>query len=203
MRIATYRSPCSAWRRAVILATRLLSITRVPDRGMPTVVVTYRCHALSGARIAGRSDGSAAAEAFPGASQHLKLVEGQPRVGQPAGVALVPQGCRGDVVVQQLVPPARAPAQRLDGDPQVGTEPDWVRKVPPVHAEALLAVVQPVRSEHLRQPEVRGGIGAVAGARDVKVPGPPEVILGAGAADRRQFAVPVKVELDLALAPPA
>ena len=37
----------------------------------------------------------------------------------------------------------------------------------------------------------------------LEIPGAAEVVLGAGPADRRPFAVAIEVELDLALAPPA
>lgn len=43
-------------------------------------------------------------------------------------------------------------------------EADRVRQVPAVHAEALLAVVEAVRSQHLVQPEIGRGVGGGAAA---------------------------------------
>ena len=75
--------------------------------------------------------------------------------------------------------------------------------MPAVHPEPLLADVQPVGADDLRHPEIRRRELCVARARDVEVPCAAEVVLGAGARDRRIFRVVVEVELDLALAPPS
>src|SRR5256885_3437939 len=75
--------------------------------------------------------------------------------------------------------------------------------MPAVHAEPLLAAVAPVRAQNLMQAKERRGVRGVSRAGDVEVPGAAEVVLGAGAADRRELLVTVQVELDLALAPPA
>src|SRR5262249_53106961 len=75
--------------------------------------------------------------------------------------------------------------------------------MPAVHAEPLLAAVEPVRSQQLVQAKERRGVRGVPLAGDVEVPGSAEVVLGPGAADRRELRVAVEVELDLALAPPA
>src|SRR5215467_12299252 len=75
--------------------------------------------------------------------------------------------------------------------------------MPAVHAEPLLAAIQAIRAQDLRQAEVGRAVRAVALAPHVEVPGAAEVVLGAGAADRGELLVAVEVELDLALAPPA
>ena len=84
-----------------------------------------------------------------------------------------------------------------------GGEGDRVRDVPAVHPEPLLAGVQAVGLDHLVQSEVGRAVRGVALAGHVEVPGPAEVVLGAGAADGRELLVVVEVELHLALAPPA
>src|SRR6185312_17063263 len=103
------------------------------------------------------------------------------------------------------------PAQRLDRDLQVRREAHRVHDVPAVEAEALLRAVDAVRPDHLGQ----AGVGAVEllvgrlavalllHAAGIEVVGAAEVVLGAGAADGREDAVPIHEELDLALAPPA
>src|SRR5271166_936639 len=75
--------------------------------------------------------------------------------------------------------------------------------MPPVHAEPLLAAVQPVRADDLVKPEKRRRVDGVSLPGHVEVPGATEVVLGAGAADRGELLIAVEVELDLALAPPA
>ncbi len=109
----------------------------------------------------------------------------------------------GDVVVERAVTAAATPAERLDVDPQPGGEGDRVRDMPAVHPEPLLAGVEAVGPQNLVQAEVGRAVRGVALAGHVEVPGPTEVVLGAGAADRRELLVLVQVELHLALAPPA
>src|SRR5271165_3276169 len=75
--------------------------------------------------------------------------------------------------------------------------------MPAVHAEPLLAAVKPIRADDLVQAEKRCRVGGVSLPGHIEVPGAAEVVLGAGAADRRELLVAVDVELDLALAPPA
>src|SRR5690606_38810723 len=98
---------------------------------------------------------------------------------------------------------AGTPAERLDVHAERALEPDRVGQVPAVHAEPLLAAVAAVGAQDLVQAQVGGAVGGVALAGDVEVPRPAEVVLGAGAADRRELLVAVEVELHLALAPPA
>src|SRR5829696_8710545 len=71
-----------------------------------------------------------------------------------------------------------------------------------VHSKPLLTPIEPVRPDHLWQPEERGGVGSVFAGRMLEVPGAAEVVLRSRAADRWPLAVTVEVELDLTLAPP-
>src|SRR5215218_3474077 len=75
--------------------------------------------------------------------------------------------------------------------------------MPPVHPEPLLAPVETVRPDHLRQPEERGGVDPVFPRRMLEIPGAAEVVLRPRAADRRPLTVTVEIELDLPLPPPA
>src|SRR5262245_31716151 len=81
------------------------------------------------------------------ALDHFELVEGgRGRAGR-CHFLLIPEDRRGDVILQRQVAPAGAPAQRLDRHPDVALEADRVHHVPAVHAEALLAAVQPIRAQ--------------------------------------------------------
>src|SRR5699024_1731868 len=82
-----------------------------------------------------------------------------------------------------------AEAERLDGRAEASGEADRVRQVPAVQAEALLVGVEAVGLDHLRHPEIRGGVGGVGAGRVLEGPGPAEVVLGAGAADRGEVLV--------------
>ena len=114
------------------------------------------------------------------------------------GQRLVPEGHRGDVVLQGQVPAAIPPAQGLDGHPQVFRKADGVGDVEPIGPKALLALVQAVLGDGV-EAAVGGGelhIAAV-GAGVLKIVGAAEVILGAGAADGGGLPVAVQVEFYL------
>ena len=74
--------------------------------------------------------------------------------------------------------------------------------VPTIETEALLALVEAVRADHLGHAEVRRGVFGIAAAGDVEVPGAAKVVFGASAADRRVIVVAIEIDLELALAPP-
>src|SRR5208282_5673417 len=122
---------------------------------------------------------------------------------------LVPVRNRRDIVLQRQELRALAriarPSERLDSHPQVAREPDWIRDMPAVHSKSLLRRVQPVGPNHLRQSRVGRRELAIAAVflAHVEVVRAAEVILGAGAADRRKLGVAVDEELYLALAPPS
>src|SRR2546426_12233995 len=122
-------------------------------------------------------------------------------------LALVPAADGGDVVLKRQIAPLaahrRAPPERLDRRPQVLLEADRVHHVPAVHAEPLLAAIEAVRLDHLRQAEERRREDPILSGRKLEVPGAAEVVLRAGAAEGGEFAIPVQVELDLPLPPPA
>ena len=105
--------------------------------------------------------------------------------------------------MRRLMQRAGAPAQRLYRHAQVLFKADWVGDMPAVHAEALLALVEAVRLDHLWQAQIGRGIGAVFAIEIAKAPGAAEIVLGARAADRGEVAVAIHIEFDFALAPPA
>ena len=105
--------------------------------------------------------------------------------------------------MQRVVAAARLPAQCLNIDPDVLMEVDRVRNVPAIHAESLLAVVEPIGSEDLGHAEIGRAELGVALARNIEIVGTSEVVLGAGPGNRRKVAVPVKIELDFTLSPPS
>src|SRR6185437_10184493 len=165
---------------------------------------------LAGRKSGWRGDYSAKIEQI-GISDHFqRVLVGQP--GERGGrQGLIPEGDRGDVVLQRQVAAVTlgAPAERLNGDAQILLEAHWVGDVPAVEAEALLRSVDAIGPDHLRHARVGGGelavlalLAAVDNAR-VEVVGAAEVVFRAGAADGRELGVAVHEELDLALAPPA
>ncbi len=105
--------------------------------------------------------------------------------------------------MQRQVSAAGLPAEGLDFDPEVAGEMDGVGDVPAVQTEALLALVEAIGADYLRHAEVRRAVFGVAATGDVEIPGAAKVVLGAGAADRREIVVAVEIDLELALAPPA
>src|SRR6185503_2616985 len=96
-----------------------------------------------------------------------------------------------------------APAERLDGHAQIFLEADRVHDVPAIHAETLLTAIDPVRLDDLWQAKKGGGVGAILAVRLLKVPGSAEIVFGTGSANRWEVGIAIKVEFDLALAPPA
>ncbi len=66
---------------------------------------------------------------------------------------LIPEGHRRQVILERQVPSAAAPAQRLNGHPQVRSEPYGVGDVPPVQSEALAGLIQPVGRITCTRPE--------------------------------------------------
>ena len=115
---------------------------------------------------------------------------------------LVPVRDGRDVVLELQVAAAASPPERLHGDREIGREPDGVGEVPAVEAEPLLRSVRAVGTQHLGHAGVRRRELRVLPA-DVEVVRAAEVVLGAGAADRRELVVAVDEELQLAFAPPA
>ena len=105
--------------------------------------------------------------------------------------------------MQLEVSTAGLPAERLDLNPQIGGEMDGVQDMPPVEAEALLALVEAVGTDYLGHAEVRRRVLGVTATRNVEAPGASEVVLGPGAANRRIVLIAVEIDLELALAPPA
>ena len=106
------------------------------------------------------------------------------------GFGLVPEGDRGDVVLEGQVAVLAAPAEGLDRDFEIGLEAHGIHDVPSVEPEALLAFIRTVAADHLRQARVgRRELGVLAVS--VEVVGAAEVVLGAGAADRGKLAVAV------------
>jgi len=75
--------------------------------------------------------------------------------------------------------------------------------MPAVHAETLLAGVEPVGAYDLMQAQVVRRELGVSLTRYVEIPGATEVILGAGPTNSREVLVIVDEELQFALAPPA
>jgi len=66
------------------------------------------------------------------------------------GLGLVPEGYARNVVLEGEISAAGAPANRLDGDLEIGFEADRVHHVPPVKPEALLHLVVAIASNYLR-----------------------------------------------------
>jgi hypothetical protein len=91
----------------------------------------------------------------------------------------------------------------LNLDAKVRREMDGVQDMPAVETEALLALVEAVGANHLGHAEVRRAVFGIATARDIEVPRAAKVVLGPGAADRREILVAIEVDLEFALAPPA
>src|SRR5205807_9474449 len=113
--------------------------------------------------------------------------EGRVRLG------LVPEGGGGDVVLERQVAGltvlGHAPAEGLNGDAQVGLEADGVHNVPAVEAEALLALVEAIGLDHLRQAQVGGGEHAILSLGVLEIPGAAKIVFGAGAANGGPIAV--------------
>jgi len=118
---------------------------------------------------------------------------------------LIPVGHRGEVVLQGVVtrvgqaeifPAEITPAQRLHRDAQVLFEEDRILQVETVerHARSGLAGF----THDVLEAKVWDRVIIF-----IKTPRPTEVILGAGAANRRPLLVAVEIHLDLPLAPPA
>src|SRR4051794_8164952 len=90
----------------------------------------------------------------------LQVVQAWQRREGRVRLSLVPEGGRCDVILQRQIAhlpvQARAPAKRLDRHPQVPLEADGVHDMPAIHAEALLAHVETVRLDYLREAEIGG-----------------------------------------------
>src|SRR6516165_6528558 len=87
---------------------------------------------------------------------------------------------------------------------QVLVETNWVRDVPTIEPEPLLRLIKPVRPEHLGKAGIRRSKLLISFCLLVlKIVGTVEVVFGACAIDGRELTVPIKIELDFALASPS
>ncbi len=82
-------------------------------------------------------------------------------------------------------------------------KPYRVHDMPAIHAESLLALIQAVWLDDLRQTRERTRKYAVFAFRMFKIPGSAEIILGAGAADRWPVLISIQIEFDFTFTPPA
>ena len=71
-------------------------------------------------------------------------------------LGLVPECHRRNIVLQRQITATRSPAQSLDGHFEIFVKPDGIHDVPTVKPEALLRLVQAIRTNDLRQ----AGIGS-------------------------------------------
>ena len=73
-------------------------------------------------------------------SMQLQFVARRQRWKRLMWLFLIPEGDRGDVVLQELVASVRLPAQCLNRHLEIVLEPDGVRDVPPIEAKSLLRI---------------------------------------------------------------
>ena len=79
---------------------------------------------------------------------------------------MIPESNRGDVVLQRQIAAVLErsrfgpPSERLHGDAQIAFEANWIREMPAIEPEALLALVYPIRSDDLRQAGIGGGLNS-------------------------------------------
>src|SRR5258708_22766410 len=91
----------------------------------------------------------------------------------------------------------------MDSYSQVLFKANRVHNMPAVHTKPLLAAIEAIWFDDLRQPEKWCGERAVCTRWLLEIPGTPEVIFRPGATDRGKISVTIQIHFDLAFAPPA
>ena len=138
-------------------------------------------------------------------SDHFELIGIRRRRTSPRAFFLVPERRRGDVVLQRQVAAARRASRAPGSSPADPLEADRVHDVPAVQAEALLAAVQAVRVDHLAACPRKGVVNAPyspgrARRSSRRRRSSPRCRCRRSSGTRSS---PSRIELDLALAPPA
>jgi hypothetical protein len=72
--------------------------------------------------------------------------------------------------------------------------------MPAIHGKSLLAFVECIRFDHLRQTGIGGRKDTVLALRMFEIPGTPEIVLGSGTANGRPLRVPVQIEFNFSFA---
>src|ERR1051326_8370784 len=118
-------------------------------------------------------------------------------------LALIPKGSGRYIILKRKIAAFFAPAQRLNGDPQLVFKADGVENMPAIEAKTLPTLEGRFRRNNLGQAQEQRGIGAIVTFWEDKAPGSPKIILGARSSNSWERIIPIQVKFDLTFSPPA
>src|SRR5690242_21472820 len=124
---------------------------------------------------------------------------------------LVPEHCRGNVILQRQITSPASPAECLDGNFQIFIESNRIGNMPAIQSKSLGNLVMTISFYYLAKAGIGRGECSIVRfiySCGIFLPGieivrATEIILRPGSVYSREFCVAIHVEFNLTFAPPA